>query len=365
MLNIEEQTDFNQVANWLGDTRHKNHISKPLTLEFGGTNSEAGTKPKVGVANKGVVSRLDYARYEAVAVRYAFQKSGLAMPAAVVTAKGRFIYVVTFAGADRPVDTWDVEEFEIHAGTFASEGSIQTFLSAAVEQLGSEPPTTRNRRDSFPVPDFLVEMHRKHSAPDVLLHGVNRVFVPKIEPVKDQVYADFRRRANRSRRNKAGQPYVDGTVAVTGDFVRERHSLGSVLTFYSPKVAQDEFIATLDQERPTSGERFVRRRDRHKKDDPDGAGYEVDSEALASRLIEHVQSQFLLDMFKKDGGVLQDGVKPEDVTFRFVGSRESSDGAGESSDVHNGESSDVHNGADGSSAPRRLPSSSHANAGDN
>jgi hypothetical protein len=312
----------------------------------------------VGVENKDAVRRLDYARFEAVAVRYAFQKSGLAMPAAVVTAKGRFIYVVTFPDANRPAEEWDVEEFEIHAGKFAKAPSNEKSLSETVKEV--EPPrrkisltdfmeseaessNTRNRRRKSSVPDFLVEIRRKHSSsPDLSLQVINRVFVPKIADVKEKVYADFRENANRSRfEKKEGLPYVDGTVAVTGDFVRERHSLGSVLTFYSPKVAQEEFIATLDQERQTSGERIVRRKDR-KKDDPDdaenpspAADYEVDSEALASRLIEHVQSQFLLDMFLKDGGI-EVGVGSKDIDVALPQDRGGADG---SSSVNDADSS--------------------------
>jgi hypothetical protein len=206
------------------------------------------------------------------------------MPAAVVTAKERFIYVVTFPDADSPVEKWDVEEFEIRAGTFAKDPLNEKCLL-----------------------DWASSRHMLQLAGD---------FAEHIGKIKKAVYENFRDGANKSRLSgeKAGRPYVDGTVAVTGDFVMERSSLGRVPTFFSPEVAQKEFIATLDQEG-----RIIRRKDRT-KDDPDDAKYrrksliqvmedrspaavyEVNSEALASCLIEHVQSQFLLDMFSKDGG---------------------------------------------------------------
>ncbi len=77
------------------------------------------------------------------------------MPAAVVTAKGRFIYVVTFPDADSPVEKWDVEEFEICAGKFAKDPSNEKSL------LNS--------------------------------------FRGSLDEVKRKVYEDFRERAKRSR----------------------------------------------------------------------------------------------------------------------------------------------------------------------
>jgi hypothetical protein len=232
------------------------------------------------------------------------------MPAAVVTAKERFIYVVTFPDADSPVEKWDVEEFEICAGTSAKDASIEKSLLYSYNMVSSQNLSTGD-------------------------------FAQQIDKVKKRVYEDFRERARRSRLGdkKEGRPYVDGTVAVTGGFVMERNSLGRVPIFYSPKVAQEEFVATLDQEG-----RIVRRKDR-KKDDPDDAkfrrkslsqamedrsptaDYEVNSEALASCLIEHVQSRFLLDMFSKDDDLLLSSLEvevPEDQGSSDVNANSSS-----------------------------------------
>jgi hypothetical protein len=310
----EEKTDFKQIADWLEGTQKKNNISKPFKLEFCGKDSE----PEPGT------SRHDYARYEAVAVRYAFQKSGYAMPAAAVTAKGRFIYVVTFPDADSRAEKWDVKEFEIRAGQFAKDPSNEKAL------LNSFKEAQRGTGSSHQL--------------------ITTNFETKINQVKQNVYDDCRERAKGPREKTRtltptpSGPYVDGTVAVTGDFVMERKSLGRVPTFYSPNDAQEEFIATLDQEG-----RFVRRKDR-KKDDPDyakfrrrslshvmeearsaAADYELDSEVLASCLIEHVQSQFLLDMFSKDGGLPLSSIDVEVSQKR--------DRAGGSSDVNNDDSS--------------------------
>ncbi len=209
-LREEEKTDFKQVADWLEGTRNENHISRPFHLEFCATAS----KPESGA------SRLDYARYEAVAVRYAFQKSGYAMPAAVVTAKGRFIYVVTFPDADSQTEKWDVKEFAIRAGKFAKDHE-------------------KSLLDAFR------DAPRGHGASSHNL--ITTGFEAELAEVKKNVRDDFRERATGLLRlgEKAGtgnltpsRPYVDGTVAVTGDFVMERKSLGRVPTFYSPKAAQ-------------------------------------------------------------------------------------------------------------------------------
>ncbi len=94
----------------------------------------------------------------------------------------------------------------------------------------------------------------------------------------------------------------------------------------------------------------MRRKDR-KKDDPDdakfrtkslrqiiedrspGADYELDSEALALCLVEHVQSEFLLDMFLNDGGLPVSSINVEVVPTTQDRDR-ADDGGGSSETAH-------------------------------
>jgi len=290
-----KETAFKEVNDWLTDNEKKNQVSKPFHLQFAG-GSEA---EKTNEMEKGNQSRLMYARYEAVAVRYAIRKAGYVMPSAVVTAKGRYIYVVTFPEEDSTFESWKVDELEIEIEKF----------------VGNMP---------IVVKDTALPQGSSHKL------GYIQEFKDEFEEKKKSAYANFLEKANSGRPQEARKkPFTDGFVVVTGDFLNNRNDLGRSVTFFTPGDAKDRFSTSVEFgredifERKINGEDDLSREMSRRKSiktilSEEGAPLEsinVDPEKLRERIIEHVQMNFLEDMFKEDGGL-----SPEDIQIEMESS---------------------------------------------
>jgi hypothetical protein len=223
------------------------------------------------------------------------------MPDAVCTAKGNFIYIVTFPEADGPMEQWPVQEFKIELGGITADRVKEA-------KGGTTPQNEAGKLDWATNSQRGVAM-----AKDV---------VGKLKTVKMEVYKKFLENA---RKNRSGTgPYADGTVAVVGDFLEGRENLGRVITFEPPGVAQESFLGTLDTEDVVSlkdqhgigpGDTFDSTKSMPTlkaiiDDRPEE--FDVDIKKLHSRLVEHVQMEFLKDMFENDGG-LKSSVGLDDV----------------------------------------------------
>jgi hypothetical protein len=213
------------------------------------------------------------------------------MPNAVCTAKGHFIYIVTFSEADGSMEQWPVQEFEIELGGITADRVKEA-------KGGTEPQNEAARSDWKTNSERGAAM-----AQDV---------VGKLDTVKMEVYKTFLEKA---RKNRSGTgPYVDGTVAVVGDFLEGRENLGRVVTFQSPVVAQENFLGTLATEDvvslkdkqnagPSTFDLTRRNATLRAIVDDRPEDFDVDIKKLHSRLVEHVQMEFLKDMFENDGGL--------------------------------------------------------------
>jgi hypothetical protein len=119
-------TDFSQQkTKWCENTLYRMHFGGNRVVDTDG--SQARFSPK------------QYAQYEALSMRYAFNQFGLPLPSAMVTAKGDCIMIVKFpTRTDVKMEEWEV--IEMHLQMHHVRDLIEKRLKPAAQRRGTIVP---------------------------------------------------------------------------------------------------------------------------------------------------------------------------------------------------------------------------------